>query len=351
VVKIATCILSGGERAEGLILQGAGTVESFTDCFLLVNTGPTAIPAIHKMASRYPTRHQVIDTDQHPYALCSQGRNQCLREAYYRGFDWACLLDSDMGLDVRGEDVREFLNQTKADVVSGWFVGRQFTRPLFFRLPANGRWYEDPHEYYHPRPSPPALLPKARWCETGRDPAGWKARAEWLIDSFPGSDARSLWWRATALLEAGRGRESVSTYLECAQLDPPASLNVPDLQAWCLYRAAKVLYGLRDWQECIRVCRLGVRTAPNYPEFWWLEACAEYRFGRYRASQWLCSKAILLGVVQRLDPSARLTWSDPIAWYDGPWDLTYWLALEFGDDVAGAIRNRDLMMAERLATC
>jgi tetratricopeptide (TPR) repeat protein len=317
-MKLLVAMPSGGNR-ERTVLQAAACAESFSDGFVLIDTGESAQVSIGLMRERYGERIiDVVDVDQdlsiHPFST-SAVRNQCMREAERLGADWVCLTDTDHVYDLRGDDIRAFLESIDAKIVSFNSPGEWQQKPLFYRLPADyGQWVVDPHEWFQTNERA-VMLPNAMYWEQGKTPDEQRALCQSVVDQILGQplDARNLWYLADAYDQLGQHEEAVARFRQSAHFCRG------DFAANGFWRIARIFEFQGKCVEGIEACDAGLAQCPTYPEFDWLAAVFEYRLGNYAVARDRSLRAIALGYLQNSSP--RTSWAHRRAWRDGPLEV------------------------------
>lgn len=326
-MRTVAAMLSGGNR-EHVILQAAKCAEPFVDAFICINTGPSADIAIGLMREKYGDMVAVVETDQSPYRLTSQGRNQCLREAEKLGFDWALLLDTDMILDARGDDIRGFLETTAHKIVSYNSPGEWRQKPLWYRLPADyGQWADDPHEWFATN-EPSTLLPTAMYWEQGKSRDEQRALCASVVEQILTQplNTRNLWYLADAYDQLGQHDNAVQRFTESA------TMCGGDFAGSGFWRIAKIHEFRGEYAEGIAACDSGLSRCPTYPEFDWLASVLEYRRGNYTAARDRALRALALGEIQSRIP--RTSWSNKRSWREGPLESLAFAFAALGDFAA-----------------
>jgi tetratricopeptide (TPR) repeat protein len=343
-MKILAAIPSGGNR-ESTILAAAACAESFVDGFVLIDTGESAQAAIALMLEKYGDRVvDVVSVDQdlatNPFST-SAVRNQCLREAERLGADWVCLVDTDHMYDLRGDDIREFLESTALKIVSfnSPPEGEWRRKPLFYRLPADyGEWIDDPHEWFRTN-EPDSLLPNAIYWEQAKTAEERSALARSVVDQILAQplNARNLWYLADAYDTLGQHDEAVRRFEQSARFCRG------DFAASSWWRIAKIRECQGRHIEGIEACDRGREQCPRYPEFDWLASVFEYRAGNYASARDRAARALGLGAAQKAIP--RASWSCSKAWREGPLDVLAFACAALGD-LEGERAARLLSMQE-----
>jgi hypothetical protein len=350
-MKLIATMGAGGDHEDVVPTTFDCAEKIGVDHYLLIDTGPSAQKTIAYARERFGDRVTVVGTDQDPYWSCSGMRNQSMREAWKLAVEkrfefalgpqdswnlqrnaqlWQLILDADFILDPNGDDIRAFLEQTSANVVSFNCVpgGEWRQKPLLYRLPVDyGSWIRDPHEYFATN-EVAACLPHAIYNEQPKTAAqahDWaKSVAEQLLAKGQ-LDQRDQWFLGDAYDRQGKHTEAIAAF-HASSLGPDF-----DNAANACWRIARIREYLGDRIGSIYACNQGIARC-NYPEFHWLSGIHEYYLGNHVEAHRRALLAIELSHHLRENP--RGSWAHEAVWYELSWELLAFALAALGNSEA-----------------
>jgi hypothetical protein len=327
-VKICRCVLAGGNR-EKVGPESLKSSDAFADHTLLVRTDETADALVGIARDTYPADRLIVVPYPKGEFLCAVGRNLCLDEAHKLGADWALLQDTDIRLSGSADGLREFLAKTNAPVVSFLTSPEKVAKAMLWRLPRQGYFDDEPHEWYRGLPEPPTVFPGVLVHEVQRTPDEWAergrqvaAKLEPQVKADP-TDWRKTWYLAEAYRDSGQADRAVNAYWICFRLLGEQG----DWAAWCLWRVACLLLDSQPEKAMLAAVR-GQQLLPDWPEFWWLAGVAADRFGQPELAERYACEAARLGPAGR--KAHRPIWSYRPAAYHAPYNVLEWACRSLG---------------------
>jgi tetratricopeptide (TPR) repeat protein len=352
-MKLIATMGAGGNHEDTVSVTFDCAEKIGVDHYVLIDTGESAQKTIAYARERFGDRVTVFKTDQDPYTSCSGMRNQSMREALdcaecfewivvHREDEheterevfedcWQLILDADFILDPGGDDIRAFLEQTTASIVSfNCVTGAEWrTKPLLYRLPADyGTWVRDPHEYFETREHT-VCLPSAIYDEHPKNGQQWRAWSESVRDQLLAKgqlDQRDQWFLADAYDRLGDNAKAIELY-------HASSLGTDmDNAANAYWRIARIRERQGDRVAAINACDEGLARCPSYPEFHWLAGTHEYYLGNRLAAHARALRAIELSEPLRVNP--RNSWAKEAVWFELSWELLAFALAALGNYVA-----------------
>ncbi|WP_203230792.1 tetratricopeptide repeat protein [Agromyces humi] len=233
-------------------------------------------------------------------------------------------------------DLREWLATTAYDVVVLTANDGTYGKERLFRLPSKGRFVGPTHECYLPQDEVRGTLDAATFLEIAKSPAELRTKFERDLkllraySSLHPDDPRWHFYLAETLRGLGHLPEASEEYVRCADLR-----GWPEEGAWACFRAAQCLLQLGRPLEAISRCAEGMTRHPGIAELPWLVATTCLSIGQVeQAVRW--AQIALLGNAARFPEmwSRRVGFREPIALYEGPYDVLRFALRELGDDDA-----------------
>lgn len=325
---IITAALMGGNR-EAVSQDMLRSAASFTDRFLLVNTGPSADKAVDKAVAEFGDKCHVHYWHPLEGICAAKGRNVCLQKAQELGATWVLNLDTDERFVMReGLPIREMLDKTIADCLLLWDSTGTYRKFKFFRTPIKGTFQVEPtttgepgvHEYFMAMPSAKLqILGGAHFVELPRPPEQAAERMRGIervsrlqVAENPKS-SRSWYYLGETLAYRGAYEEALFALFNCY-----STSDWVDERDWCLYKAAWASMGQGRMASAVEYCRLGAKAQPSWPEFPWLAAVACAKCSSWKEAIAFAEEAEALGSVQRQCQQTRMFFVNQDAWWEGP---------------------------------
>ncbi len=344
-MKIASVTLAGGNR-EDKIPRALTSVLDWVDLVVLIDTteAEKAVAVGAELAGTKAVVRKLPD----PTWLFSEWRNFGLDAAAEAGADWAIMLDTDVWIDLRGEDVRAALERTTVDTVAMWHSTGTYQKEIAIRLPRKGGYQAHCHELYMPADNR-GIFGLARFCEKRRTAAEQKIKAAMVADAMRqqiAQEPRTARWHyylGDAMSSLGRLSEAREAFDAAAALD-----GHPEETAWACCRGADTSGLLGDFSGALRRVGLGLSHFPGMPELLQIgaQACASTG-DLVQAVHW-ARLAIAAGAMQGFGWSTeRQGFQNPVAFYDGPYAVLD-VALTGLGRVAEAAEARRLCQAAKL---
>lgn len=346
-LNLGTIILSGGEGRELLIPDAIRSADAITDVFLLIDSGAVAQKPIAVACEMIPPERRRVFTLQPrllEYFDCGSARNFGLDRAAEVGVNWALTLDTDVRLILNGFDIRRHLETTECNTIQVAPRHRYYTKELFHRIPAVGRYEEGSkerprvHEEYLAEGAIREIIQEICFDEIQRTAEEYDREGDHIervcriwIEQEPDA-ARPHLYLGGRLQQTHRYEEAIETYNRYAELSP-----YDQEKAWAMYQAgvcahakgelfrlAKDTETAKLWYaRSLELCTIGMRRAPYFPELSWQAAYTEMCAGNtLNAAAW-ADMALMVGntiVMDKVRPS-RTGFQNPVAAWEGPWEI------------------------------
>jgi len=157
-------------------------------------------------------------------------------------------------------------------------------------------------------------------------------------------EPRWLYYLGDALQNLGQLKEAIASYQACAALR-----GWDEESAWACYRAAECWCVLGEWSHAVDDCAAGLARHAGIAELAWLAAYASYKGGRATQAVWWARTSIALGRFRGVGEQVhRISFRNPMAQYEGPYDVLRWAYRALGD-TAAAEENERLHAAAQAA--
>lgn len=278
----------------------------------------------------------------------SAARNFALDAAHEAGGDWAITVDTDERIDPCGEDVRAILEKATVDTFMVKSVEGSYAKERIFRLPAKRRFSGPTHEAY-PAYESFAVLEKTRFVELAKTPEGYKkkferdARILGAHTKKNPAEPRWFYYLGDAFQNLKRYDEAIRAYRECAELR-----GWNEESAWACYRMAECYCALGRWSKAVDACTMGLARHAGIAELAWLAAFASYKAGQVHQAVWWATISMSMGLFRGQGAQVkRIGFRNPMALYEGPFDILRYALKDLGDATGAAEAERLYAEAQR----
>jgi tetratricopeptide (TPR) repeat protein len=278
-------------------------------------------------------------------------RNFALQSAAEAGAAWAITLDTDERLLFdRGFDLRDALQRAQADVLLVGDDGDTYAKERILRLPAGVRWNGPTHEVLEgQRAGHSATLAGVRFLELPKDPATLRRKFERdiaILKKYTRQHARQPRWfyyLGASHHDLGEYAAAIDAFRTCAELGGWAEEG-----AWACYRAAQCCGKLGRWGEAMHMCAAGLAVRPATAELAWLAGFAAHTLGRHEDAIAWSNMAIANGLYAGQGARfPRIGFRNPVALYEGPYDVQRWAYQALGQEDAAAAAARSFELARQ----
>ena len=248
-------------------------------------------------------------------------RNFSLREAERIGADWAITLDTDERIDLRGLDLRSYLEASQRDVHGMEHAGKTYSKIRVIRLPAKAQWEMPTHEAYSVENS--SLLPDAVFSELPKSPEQLRVKIQRDIEILTaltqrGAENQRAWYYLGASHhDLGEYRKAIDAFLTCGKLR-----DWPEERSRAAYRASECFYSLGEYDACLALASVSLVLFAGMAEAAWMAGRACDKLGRSQDAYAWALMAESLGFFRGAGRYLRRGgFSTPTALWEGPYDL------------------------------
>jgi glycosyltransferase involved in cell wall biosynthesis len=291
----------------------------------------------------------------------SAARNFAIDAATECGADWAVTLDTDERIHANGEDLRAAMRFAGGDdrteaigVLMTQNTERTYDKLRFLRLPCSERYSGPTHESISAFKLGQRTLERATFSELQKSPEDLKRKfmrdLSILRDhiSHHPLDPRWHYYLGDSLRNLGQYSEAVDAYDTCAALR-----GWNEESAWACYQAADCLVQLGNFSDAVERCATGLTRHAGIAELCWLAGFASYQSGDYVQCIYWARLAITQGLAIGTGRDVpRIGFRNPVALYEGPYDLLRFALAKIGDaeGAADAEARFNAAKAERTGT-
>lgn len=279
-------------------------------------------------------------------------RNFALQAAAEAGGTWAVTVDTDermifgSGFDLR----KELSRHARSTVLLVSDEAGTYAKERIVRLPASVRWNGPTHEVLEgQRNGASETLSGVRFRELPKDPQALERKFQRdvaILKKYVKQHARDPRWfyyLGASHHDLGEYAAAIDAYRTCAELG-----GWPEQGAWACYRAAECCGKLGRWGEAIHLCAAGLAVRPSTAELAWLAAFASYKVGRHEDAVAWSHMSIANGLFEGKGARFhRIGFRNPVALYEGPYDVQRWAYKALGDTAAAAAAERKYEEAKR----
>jgi hypothetical protein len=324
---------------EDVIGDAIASVAPWVDGVVVVDTGVTdrSLEIARSIAKEKYVERKFAWIDDFAAA-----RNFALDAAREAGGDWAVMVDTDEQIDRRGEDVRGFLANATAAHVMIFHESGIYVQPRFFKLPTAGRFSGPTHEAYPAAALGYVTMDKCVFRDRPKTPDQLRAKFERDVRILRRHTAenprepRWLYYLGDALQNLGDPKAAISAYQACASLR-----GWDEESAWACYRAAECWCVLGEWGHAVDECAAGLARHAGIAELAWLAGYASYKGGKPAQAVWWARSSIALGRFRGVGEKVhRISFRNPSAQYEGPYDVLRWAYRALGDTAAAEESER-----------
>jgi hypothetical protein len=342
-MKLVSTTLTGNNEA--VIGEAIASVAPWVDAVVVVDTGVTdqSLAIARSIAKDKYVERKFTWIDDFAAA-----RNFALQAAHEAGGpgSWAVMVDTDETIDRRGEDVRAFLANAKTQHAMIFHESGIYVQPRFFKLPAPGRFSGPTHEAYPAAALGYETMTKCVFCDKPKTAEQLKAKFERDVrvlrrhtQEHP-TEPRWLYYLGDALQNLGETKQAIASFQACAALR-----GWDEESAWACYRAAECWCVLGEWGHAVDDCAAGLARHSGVAELAWLAAYASYKGNKPHQAVWWARASIALGCFRGVGAQVnRISFRNPMAQYEGPYDVLRWTYRALGD--AAAVEENERLHAE-----
>lgn len=282
----------------------------------------------------------------------SAARNFALQAATEAGAHWAVTVDTDERLVFdEGVELRRLLERTKARVLLVAQVDGSYAKERIIRVPCNLHWTGPTHEALEgQRAGESEILPGVRFTELKKDAKQIRAKFERdaavlaeYVREHP-DVPRWHYYLGASLHDLRRYEEAIEAFRACAALR-----GWNEEGAWACYRAADCCCSLKRWVEAIDMCAQGLALRPATAELAWLAGYAAFNARRYEDAIAWSNMAVVNGNYDGAGAGfARISFRNPEALYEGPYDVLRWTFERLGNHEAAKAAAREAAAAKKM---
>jgi tetratricopeptide (TPR) repeat protein len=281
----------------------------------------------------------------------SAARNFALQAAAEAGAGWAVTLDTDERLLFDpGFDLRQALQRAQADVLLVSDDGGTYAKERIVRLPAGVRWSGPTHEVLEGQQAGrSATLAGVCFRELPKDPEVLKRKFERdvaILKKYTrqhGRQPRWFYYLGSSHHDLGEYAAAIDAYRTCAELGGWAEEG-----AWACYRAAQCCGQLGRWGEAMHFCAAGLAVRPATAELAWLAGFAAWKLGRHQDAIAWSNMALANGLHAGQGAQfPRISFRNPVALYEGPYDVQRRAHKALGHEAAAAEAERLFELARQ----
>jgi tetratricopeptide (TPR) repeat protein len=278
-------------------------------------------------------------------------RNFALAAAAEAGATWAVTVDTDERLVFdAGFDLHKALDAARKPVLLVADDAGTYSKERIIRLPATVRWSGPTHEFLDgQRAGESEVLKGVRFHELPKDPEALRRKFQRdvaILKKYTkqhAKDPRWYYYLGASHHDLGEYAAAIDAYQSCAALGGWAEEG-----AWACYRAAECCIKLGHWAEAITFCAGGLAIRPATAELAWLAAYAANRVKRHEDAIAWSHMAIANGLYEGQGAQfARISFRNPTALYEGPFDILRQAHKARGDAAAAARAEKKFEAAKR----
>lgn len=339
---IASTTLTGNNA--DIIGDALKSVVDWVDVCLVIDTGvsDSSLEIAKKVAGdKYVERRFPWTRD------FAQARNFALDTARVLHASWAVTLDTDERILPNGEDLRAAMATSSEDVLMLPYEDGSYAKERCFRLPARARFYGPTHEVFPAYKVGMRTLQRARFRELAKSPEALRRKLERDLEILTAhtrahpKDPRWHYYLGESLKNLGRAEEAVAAYDACAALR-----GWNEESAWACYRAAECLSVLGRHRDAIDRCATGLSRHAGIAELPWMAAYSAYQAGDNAQAAYWARLSITHGLFEGQGAAVpRIGFRNPIALYEGPYDVLRFALRNLGDVVGAEAAERAYLEA------
>ncbi|MDZ4852085.1 MAG: hypothetical protein SGI77_22585 [Pirellulaceae bacterium] len=345
-MKLCATILARNE--ESTIADAIASVVDWVDMILLIDTGVVdSTLSIAESASKGKLVARQFSWCDH----LGMARNFAVYQASALGSDWTLTIDSGERMEWPGfSNTSELKAALQAnDSVRLWHVRNVdgcSASERFIRLPVGTQqqWTGEIYASFTGlKANQSAILSGVVYCEVSNRPEARRIQCEQELvrlarfASNNPTDGRNWFYLGRVRQELGQYRDSMEAYRKCVKSNQVSR----ELAAAAAYLAASIAVELKDYEEALVFCGLGLAREVHWPELFWLAGFCNYHLDRFSECVVWENLAISLGHFRGIGVGKDRTIHRHLpAWFEGPFEVLKFTFEKLGQvgDMREAIR-------------
>jgi hypothetical protein len=321
-VSIASVTITSSR--EGLIGDALRSVVDWVDFCLIVDIG-IEDGTLNVAREIVGDKLRVVKGEWPPVNGGFAGtRNFGLDEAAKLGADWACTLDTDERINLKGICISQELAYISAECILIAHESGSYVKERFIKLPALDRFSGDVHECIVPSKGRQATLDGPVFSEIPKTPEELAVKFGYLVEALQERTARDpdnprLWYYlGDSLAGLGRDSDALKAFDRCAALR-----GWDEESAWACLRMAILLEKMNRCRDAVDLCAVGLARHAGIAELAWFAGEMSLKLGLPDQAIYWSRIAVANGTAdgEKHFVRPRIGFRLPYGAKEGPFDL------------------------------